>query len=62
MQLIYRGVSYQSITPELVDAKQQPNLKYRGISYQIPKAKNQNIADIHVLKYRGIDFVKVLNH
>ena len=62
MQFIYRGISYKSITPEFVDAKQQTNLKYRGIFYQLIKVKNQNIADIHVLKYRGIDFIKVLNH
>lgn len=62
MQLVYRGISYQttvtdSATSKVIDGK------YRGISYQIRKHKVENVAtkSIHVLKYRGIDYIKILN-
>ena len=50
MQLIYRGIAYQSITADLPSVKQKTNIKYR------------EIADIRVLKYRGVDFIKILNY
>lgn len=50
MQLIYRGIAYQSIAADLANAQQQTNIKYR------------KIADIRVLKYRGVDFIKILNY
>ena len=62
MQLVYRGISYQSISTHLAAIK-IINGKYRGISYQIGKCKVKNAAikDIHALKYRGIDYIKILN-
>lgn len=62
MQLVYRGISYQSISTHLAAIKVF-NGKYRGISYQIGKCKAKNVAvkDIYVLKYRGIDYFKILS-
>ena len=61
MQLVYRGIFYQSISTHLAAIKVF-NGKYRG-SAQIRnyKAKNAVIKDIYVLKYRGIDYIKILN-
>lgn len=63
MQLIYRGISYQTTATDSATSKQAIDGKYRGISYQIPTHKIENIAtkSIHVLKYRGIDYIKILN-
>ena len=61
MQLIYRGIAYQSITA-VASAKQQTNLPDRETFARLPKAENYKIADIRVLKYRGIDFIKILNY
>lgn len=63
MQLVYRGISYQTTTTDSTTSKQAIDGKYRGISYQISKHKVENVAikGIHVLKYRGIDYIKILN-
>ena len=63
MQLVYRGISYQTISMHLAASKQVINGKYRGISAQIHKRKVKNVAikGIYVLKYRGIDYIKILN-
>ena len=62
MQLIYRGVSYQSTSTESTTVKQGINGKYRGIPCQLQKVKDRTISGIFVLKYRGSEFIKVLNH
>lgn len=60
MQLVYRGISYQSTSTPLAIKKQEFNGKYRGIPAQIRKIKDAMIKNIYVLKYRGVDYIKVL--
>ena len=63
MQLVYRGIPYQTTATDSATPKQAIDGKYRGISYQMPKHKVKNVAiqGIHVLKYRGIEYIKILN-
>ena len=62
MQMIYRGISYQSTSTDLATVKREINGKYRGVPYQLSKPKDKKSAGIFVLKYRGLEFIKVLNH
>ena len=55
MQLVYRGISYQTNSTQSSTSKQEVNGQYRGISYQIRKINNAKIKNICVLKYRGAD-------
>ncbi|MGF1482225.1 MAG: DUF4278 domain-containing protein [Cyanophyceae cyanobacterium] len=59
MQLIYRGISYQSnLTRSATD--KTINGKYRGVSYQIGKTRNATLKNGFTLKYRGREYIKLL--
>ena len=63
MQLVYRGISYQTLSMPVAVVQQVINGKHRGIPYQIRKRKiaNAAIKGVYVLKYRGTDYIKTLN-
>ena len=63
MQLVYRGISYQTPSIHIAADQQKINGKYRGIPYQnqIKRKKSAAISSVYALKYRGIDYIKTLN-
>lgn len=62
MQLVYRGISYQSTSTELASFKQEINGKYQEITCQLQKVKGRTLSGIFVLKYLGSEFIKVVKH
>jgi Domain of unknown function (DUF4278) len=61
MQLVYRGISYQSTSTDLAIVQQEMNGKYRGIPYRISEVKETMIQAILVMKYRGVEYIKILS-
>ncbi|MEM7760826.1 MAG: DUF4278 domain-containing protein [Cyanobacteria bacterium P01_A01_bin.40] len=62
MQLMYRGISYQSTSIDIANFEQKTNSKYGKTFSQQQKAKVRTITDISVLKYRSTEYIKIINH
>ena len=60
MQLVYRGISYQSTSTDSAIVQREIHAKYRGNSYRIDKVNGMSIQAISVMKYRGVEYLNIL--